>query len=227
MTRINPKTGKIVASIPLKVTDLSEESSVAAGEGAVWVLSSQSEGKLLKIDPKTNRSSNDRRAAKGGRDPSGVWRPMGHRVERRDTGPPRPEGWFRRRGDPGREGAALPGGTCRRRCSRPRTAPSTRTAASRRPASPARSGTTCAAARPRAARRSPSSTRRTPTSPRSARYTRKFKEFFIAVKLDRRDDKDKILQDYLNTIYFGRGAYGIQTASQPTSAWAGVTVVPT
>ena len=45
-------------------------------------------------------------------------------------------------------------------------------------------------------------------------YKRKLKEFFIAVKLDRRDDKDKILQDYLNTIYFGRGAYGIQTASQ-------------
>ena len=45
-------------------------------------------------------------------------------------------------------------------------------------------------------------------------YTRKFKEFFIAVKLARRDDKDKILQDYLNTIYFGRGAYGIQTAAQ-------------
>ena len=45
-------------------------------------------------------------------------------------------------------------------------------------------------------------------------YSRKFKEFFIAVKLDRRDDKDKILADYLNTIYFGRGAYGIQTAAQ-------------
>jgi membrane peptidoglycan carboxypeptidase len=45
-------------------------------------------------------------------------------------------------------------------------------------------------------------------------YSRKLKEFFIAVKLDRRDDKNKILQDYLNTIYFGRGAYGIQTAAQ-------------
>jgi membrane peptidoglycan carboxypeptidase len=45
-------------------------------------------------------------------------------------------------------------------------------------------------------------------------YTRKFKEFFIAVKLARRDDKNKILADYLNTIYFGRGAYGIQTAAQ-------------
>jgi membrane peptidoglycan carboxypeptidase len=45
-------------------------------------------------------------------------------------------------------------------------------------------------------------------------YKRKFKEFFIAVKLARRDDKDKILADYLNTIYFGHGAYGIQTAAQ-------------
>ena len=45
-------------------------------------------------------------------------------------------------------------------------------------------------------------------------YKRKIKEFFIAVKLARRDDKNKILQDYLNVIYFGRGAYGIQTASQ-------------
>ena len=45
-------------------------------------------------------------------------------------------------------------------------------------------------------------------------YTRKMKEFFIAVKLARRDDKDKILADYLNTIYFGRGAYGIETAAQ-------------
>ncbi len=45
-------------------------------------------------------------------------------------------------------------------------------------------------------------------------YKRKLKEFFIAVKLDRRDNKSKILEDYLNTIYFGRGAYGIQTAAQ-------------
>ena len=45
-------------------------------------------------------------------------------------------------------------------------------------------------------------------------YTRKAKEFLIAVKLDQRDNKDKILQDYLNVIYFGRRAYGIQTASE-------------
>ena len=45
-------------------------------------------------------------------------------------------------------------------------------------------------------------------------YSRKAKEFLIAVKLARRDDKDQILEDYLNVIYFGRGAYGIQTAAE-------------
>ncbi len=45
-------------------------------------------------------------------------------------------------------------------------------------------------------------------------WTRKIKEIFIAVKLDRTASKDQILEDYLNTIYFGRGAYGISTAAQ-------------
>jgi membrane peptidoglycan carboxypeptidase len=44
--------------------------------------------------------------------------------------------------------------------------------------------------------------------------TRKIREIFIAIKLDRTTSKDQILQDYLNTIYFGRGAYGISTAAQ-------------
>jgi membrane peptidoglycan carboxypeptidase len=43
---------------------------------------------------------------------------------------------------------------------------------------------------------------------------RKLKEIVIAVKLSHSKSKDEILQDYLNTIYFGRGAYGIQTAAQ-------------
>ena len=42
--------------------------------------------------------------------------------------------------------------------------------------------------------------------------TRKFKELFIAIKLSRSDDKSKILEDYLNTVYYGRGAYGISAA---------------
>ncbi|MBW8173036.1 penicillin-binding protein [Ornithinimicrobium sp. Arc0846-15] len=45
-------------------------------------------------------------------------------------------------------------------------------------------------------------------------YTRKFKELMISVKIDNEQTKDELLGNYLNTIYYGRGAYGIQTASQ-------------
>ncbi|MDX3641447.1 transglycosylase domain-containing protein [Streptomyces sp. MB09-02B] len=44
--------------------------------------------------------------------------------------------------------------------------------------------------------------------------TRKVKEFFIAIKLDREVTKDEILEGYLNTSFFGRNAYGIQAAAQ-------------
>jgi membrane peptidoglycan carboxypeptidase len=44
--------------------------------------------------------------------------------------------------------------------------------------------------------------------------SRKVKELFIAVKLSRSRSKDWIFEQYLNTVYFGRGAYGIQAASQ-------------
>ncbi|WP_369246886.1 transglycosylase domain-containing protein [Streptomyces sp. R41] len=44
--------------------------------------------------------------------------------------------------------------------------------------------------------------------------TRKFKEFFISIKLDREKSKDDILEGYLNTSYYGRNAYGIQAAAQ-------------
>ena len=44
--------------------------------------------------------------------------------------------------------------------------------------------------------------------------TRKFKELFIAYKLNQQRTKEEILEGYLNTIYFGRGAYGIQAASK-------------
>ncbi|MET9507126.1 transglycosylase domain-containing protein [Streptomyces flavidovirens] len=43
---------------------------------------------------------------------------------------------------------------------------------------------------------------------------RKFTELFISIKVGATVDKDKILEGYLNTAYFGRGAYGIQAASQ-------------
>jgi membrane peptidoglycan carboxypeptidase len=44
--------------------------------------------------------------------------------------------------------------------------------------------------------------------------TRKSKELFIAVKLEQRKSKQEILQLYLNTIYFGRGAKGIEAAAR-------------
>lgn len=43
---------------------------------------------------------------------------------------------------------------------------------------------------------------------------RKMKEIIIAIKLERILDKEKILEMYLNEIYFGRGAYGIVAASE-------------
>ncbi len=45
-------------------------------------------------------------------------------------------------------------------------------------------------------------------------YTRKVKEVFIALKMTRQRSKEQILEDYLNTIYFGRGASGIEAASE-------------
>ncbi|MGN6636755.1 MAG: transglycosylase domain-containing protein [Oryzihumus sp.] len=44
--------------------------------------------------------------------------------------------------------------------------------------------------------------------------TRKYKELMISIKIDQSQSKDQILESYLNTIYFGRGAYGIQTAAK-------------
>ncbi|GAB3764922.1 transglycosylase domain-containing protein [Microlunatus parietis] len=43
---------------------------------------------------------------------------------------------------------------------------------------------------------------------------RKFKEVFLAYKLNKDLTKEQILEGYLNTIYFGRGAYGIQAAAK-------------
>ncbi|MEJ7773191.1 MAG: transglycosylase domain-containing protein, partial [Nocardioidaceae bacterium] len=45
-------------------------------------------------------------------------------------------------------------------------------------------------------------------------YTRKIREAFLAVKVQNTLSKDEILEGYLNTIYFGRGAYGIEAASK-------------
>ncbi|HEX9005847.1 MAG TPA: PBP1A family penicillin-binding protein [Bacteroidota bacterium] len=44
--------------------------------------------------------------------------------------------------------------------------------------------------------------------------TRKIREFITSVQLERTFTKDEILEFYLNVVYFGRGAYGVQAASQ-------------
>jgi membrane peptidoglycan carboxypeptidase len=43
---------------------------------------------------------------------------------------------------------------------------------------------------------------------------RKIKELVISIKLENQLSKDQIFESYLNTIYFGRGSYGVMTASQ-------------
>jgi membrane peptidoglycan carboxypeptidase len=45
-------------------------------------------------------------------------------------------------------------------------------------------------------------------------FSRKAQELLLAIKLETSVSKDQILEDYLNTIYFGRGVYGIQVAAQ-------------
>ncbi|MEK5080227.1 PBP1A family penicillin-binding protein [Solibacillus sp. FSL W7-1436] len=45
-------------------------------------------------------------------------------------------------------------------------------------------------------------------------YTRKLKELVLTKKIERTYDKDEIMERYLNQIYFGEGAWGVQRASQ-------------
>lgn len=42
---------------------------------------------------------------------------------------------------------------------------------------------------------------------------RKLEEISLAFQIERQYSKDEILEMYLNTVYFGRGAYGLQTAA--------------
>jgi penicillin-binding protein 1A len=44
--------------------------------------------------------------------------------------------------------------------------------------------------------------------------TRKLKEGFLAIQLEQDLSKDEIMQGYLNTVYFGRGAYGAEAAAR-------------
>ena len=45
-------------------------------------------------------------------------------------------------------------------------------------------------------------------------YTRKVEEAALAIKMEREFEKDEILENYLNTIYWGRGTYGIEAAAR-------------
>lgn len=45
-------------------------------------------------------------------------------------------------------------------------------------------------------------------------FSRKFKEYFIAKKIERTYTKDEIIEMYLNQIYFGEGAWGIKKAAK-------------
>ncbi len=45
-------------------------------------------------------------------------------------------------------------------------------------------------------------------------YSRKIKEVVLSVKMEKKFSKDEILEMYLNTIYFGSNAYGIENASK-------------
>lgn len=45
-------------------------------------------------------------------------------------------------------------------------------------------------------------------------FVRKLKEAMLAIILERKFSKQEILQAYLNQVYFGEGAYGVEAASQ-------------
>ncbi|MEU9195094.1 transglycosylase domain-containing protein [Streptomyces hundungensis] len=48
----------------------------------------------------------------------------------------------------------------------------------------------------------------------SQTITRKFKELFISIKVGATRPKSEIMAGYLNTAYYGRGAYGLQAAAR-------------
>ena len=45
-------------------------------------------------------------------------------------------------------------------------------------------------------------------------FTRKVKEALLAYELEARADKSDVLETYLNTVYFGQGSYGVESASE-------------
>lgn len=45
-------------------------------------------------------------------------------------------------------------------------------------------------------------------------YLRKYQELVLSIEIERRYSKDQILEMYLNSVYFGEGAFGIEDASK-------------
>lgn len=45
-------------------------------------------------------------------------------------------------------------------------------------------------------------------------WERKIREIFLSMEIDRKYSKEKVLELYLNQVYFGAGAYGIHSAAQ-------------
>ena len=106
--------------------------------------------------------------------------------------------------------------SCATRWSRSRTGASARIPASIRSASPAASRS-ASRQRPlarRAARPSPSSSPATSSSPTTAASAARCAKAILALALEWRFSKDQILELYLNRVYFGGGAYGIDAASR-------------
>ena len=105
--------------------------------------------------------------------------------------------------------------SCATRWSRSRTGASARIRASIRSASPARSGS----ASPEGRWRQGGSTitqqlARNILRTNDRSFGRKIREGIVALALEWRFSKDQILELYLNRVYFGGGAYGIDSASR-------------
>ena len=104
--------------------------------------------------------------------------------------------------------------TSRTRSSRSRTGASTSTRAWTTRASPARSGRT--SCRQRAAQGGSTITQQFVKNALSAQGNRsvfqKLREAALAYHLERKWSKQKVLTQYLNTVYFGNGAYGVESA---------------
>ena len=104
--------------------------------------------------------------------------------------------------------------TSRTPSSPPRTAPSGPTRASTPRASCARPSTTPRAASTQGASTITQQYVKVFYLSQDQTWSRKAKEAILSLKIQRQMSKEEILEGYLNTIYFGRGAYGIEAAAR-------------